>query len=145
MADVELAERLRASMGALVRAARARPEAMPEHRAQTLGFLMREGALTAAELAERRRVRHQTMQAAVTELEQEGLVERGPDPRDQRARLVGLTPAGRAALADELQRRSALLASAIDAELDDEERALLARVPGMLDRIAGYVAAERDG
>jgi DNA-binding MarR family transcriptional regulator len=133
------------SMGALVRAARARPDAMPEHRAQTLGFLMREGPLTTAELAERRRVRHQTMQAAVTELEHEGLVERGPDPRDQRARLVGLTASGRTALADELERRSVLLASAIDAQLDEDEQAVLARVPDLLDRIAGYVASARDG
>jgi DNA-binding MarR family transcriptional regulator len=138
----ELAERLRASLGAFVRAGRARPDAMPESRAQTLGFLMREGALTVAELADRRRVRHQTMQAAVVDLEAEGLVRREPDPRDQRARLVAITDEGLSTLRRELDRRVGVIAAAMEAELDAEERALLERVPALFHRLAQRVAED---
>ena len=140
MTEDELAERLRSSIGRLVRAGRARPEAMAENRAQTLGFLLREGALTVAELATRRKVRHQTMQAAVAALEDEGLVERTSDPRDGRARLVGLTEEGRSTLLRELDRRRGVLAEAIAATLDADDRAHLERLPELLDRIAAHVA-----
>ncbi|MFW6775968.1 MarR family winged helix-turn-helix transcriptional regulator [Nocardioides sp. CPCC 205120] len=136
MDDDDLGERLRASIGALVRASRAHADAMPEAQSQTLGFLLREGSLTVAELAQRRKVRHQSMQTAVVELERAGLVERTPDPRDRRARLVGLTDEGHRTLRDELGRRRSLLATAIATELDADEQALLARVPDLLQRLA---------
>jgi DNA-binding MarR family transcriptional regulator len=102
---------------------------------------MREGPLTVAELASRRRVRHQSMQTAVAELERSGLVTRGPDPRDQRARLVTLSPEGLSTLRRELDRRSAVIAAAISAELDDEEREVLDRVPELLQRLAARVSS----
>jgi DNA-binding MarR family transcriptional regulator len=49
-----------------------------------------------SELTRLARVRKQTMAQAVEELEQLGYVERRPDPRDGRARLVFLTPRGQA-------------------------------------------------
>lgn len=126
-------------MGAFVRAGRLHQPELAEHQAQTLGFLMREGPQTVAELAQRRQVRHQSMQSAVIELEHAGLVTRGPDPRDQRARLVALTPDGLTRLRRELDRRNAVIAAAIDAELDADERALLERVPDLLQRLATRV------
>jgi DNA-binding MarR family transcriptional regulator len=52
--------------------------------------------ISVSELAKRAHVRKQTMAQAVEELEQMGYVERRPDPRDRRARLVLLTPRGKA-------------------------------------------------
>jgi DNA-binding MarR family transcriptional regulator len=143
--DDDLPDRLRAAVGAFVRAGRAHEPELAEHQAQTLGFLMREGPLTTAELAERRRVRHQSVHTAVGELERLGLVSRGPDPRDLRARLVTLTPTGLATLRRELDRRSEVIATAIEAELDDEERAVLERVPDLLQRLASRVGAPPSG
>ncbi|WP_196073340.1 MarR family winged helix-turn-helix transcriptional regulator [Nakamurella alba] len=138
----DLADRLRAAVGAFVRAGRGRPGAMPEHRAQTLGFLMREGPLTVAELADRRQVRHQTLQATIPDLEAEGLVRREPDPRDQRARLVVLTDGGLATLRLELDRRAGLIAAAIEHHLDADQRAVLEQVPDLLHRLAGGLMPE---
>src|SRR5687768_13055627 len=49
------------------------------------------------DLAERAQVTKQTASLLVAALEQEGLVERVPDPADGRARLIRFTPRGRAA------------------------------------------------
>ena len=137
----DLSDRLRASVGAFVRSGRLHQPELAEHQAQTLGFLMREGPLTVAELAARRRVRHQSMQTAVVELERVGFVTRGPDPRDQRARLVTITSTGLSTLRRELDRRSAVIAAAIDSELDEEERELLERVPDLLQRLATHISS----
>lgn len=48
------------------------------------------------ELADRARMTHPSMSELVTGLQRLGYVERAPDPQDRRARLVRLTPAGRA-------------------------------------------------
>ncbi len=47
------------------------------------------------DLAERAQMTHQSMSELVVGLEQQGYVERQPDPTDRRARLVCLTPKGR--------------------------------------------------
>lgn len=49
------------------------------------------------DLAERAQVTKQTASLLVAALEQQGLVERVPDPSDGRARLIRFTPRGRAA------------------------------------------------
>lgn len=56
-------------------------------------FVPPEG-ITVSELAELARVRKQTMAQAVDELERMGYVERRPNPRDRRSRLVLLTERG---------------------------------------------------
>ena len=56
-------------------------------------FVPPEG-ITVSELAELARVRKQTMAQAVDQLERMGYVERRPNPRDRRSRLVFLTERG---------------------------------------------------
>ena len=50
--------------------------------------------ITVSRLAELARVRKQSMAQAVDQLERTGYVERRPNPRDHRSRLVFLTPRG---------------------------------------------------
>jgi DNA-binding MarR family transcriptional regulator len=64
----------------------------PPH-ANVFTFTPPEG-IQVSELTKLARVRKQTMAQAVEELEALGYVERRPDPRDKRARLVFLTPRG---------------------------------------------------
>ena len=66
----------------------------PPH-ANVFTFVPPEG-IQVSELTRLAHVRKQTMAQAVEELEQLGYVERRPDPADGRARLVFLTPRGRA-------------------------------------------------
>jgi DNA-binding MarR family transcriptional regulator len=55
---------------------------------------VRPDGITVSELAELARVRKQTMAQAVDQLERTGYVERRPNPRDRRSRLVFLTDRG---------------------------------------------------
>jgi DNA-binding MarR family transcriptional regulator len=66
----------------------------PPH-ASVFPFVPPQG-IQVSKLAERARVRKQTMAQAVEQLERAGYVERRPDPRDRRARLVFLTARGQA-------------------------------------------------
>lgn len=61
--------------------------------ANVFPFVPAEG-ITVSELAELARVRKQTMAQAVDQLERMGYVERRPNPRDRRSRLVFLTERG---------------------------------------------------
>jgi DNA-binding MarR family transcriptional regulator len=64
----------------------------PAH-ANVFPFVPADG-ITVSELAELARVRKQTMTQAVEQLERMGYVERRPNPRDRRSRLVLLTERG---------------------------------------------------
>ena len=64
--------------------------------AKALVFVPPEG-IPVGELADRAGVRKQTMRETVEQLERAGDVERRPNPRDGRSRLVFLTPRGQAA------------------------------------------------
>jgi DNA-binding MarR family transcriptional regulator len=64
----------------------------PPH-ANVFPFVPPQG-ITVSELAELARVRKQTMAQAVDQLERMGYVERRPNPRDRRSRLVFLTERG---------------------------------------------------
>jgi DNA-binding MarR family transcriptional regulator len=66
----------------------------PPH-ANVFPFVPPEG-ITVSELADLARVRKQTMAQAVDQLERMGYVERRPNPRDRRSRLVFLTERGAA-------------------------------------------------
>jgi DNA-binding MarR family transcriptional regulator len=61
--------------------------------ANVFPFVPPEG-ITVSELAELARVRKQTMAQAVDQLERSGYIERRPNPRDRRSRLVCLTQRG---------------------------------------------------
>ena len=61
--------------------------------ANVFTFVPPEG-ITVSELAHLARVRKQTMAQAVDQLERTGYVERRPNPRDRRSRLVFLTQRG---------------------------------------------------
>ena len=62
-----------------------------------------EGGSRLTDLAERAQVTKQTASLLVSALEQEGLVERVPDPADGRARLIRFTERGRAASLEAMQ------------------------------------------
>ena len=129
-----LAEGLRASIGALVRRARA-TDVLPGSQAAALGLLDREGAATIAELASRSGVRHQSMSRVAGQLREQGAARAAPDPRDGRSVLLHITDRGRRLLDQDRSRRADQLARAIDAELDAAEREQLARAVELIRRL----------
>ncbi len=87
------------------------------------------GALAAAE-----KVAAPSMTRIVNALQERGLVARTPDPSDRRQSLVSLTPSGRDLLLLNRRRRSEWLARRI-AELDPDDKEVLRRAVGILERI----------
>jgi len=142
--ELELAEELRATLGRLVRSVREVND-LPRTEAAALGLLDREGPHTTAQLAQRHGVRHQTMAQAVARLAAEGMIEKAPHATDGRMTLLTITPAGVAATNADRRRRADWLAAAIDAELDETERADLARCVPLLARLAAHRLDLREG
>jgi DNA-binding MarR family transcriptional regulator len=98
---------------------------------------LRLGELTATE-----QVSQPAITQMVTKLEADGLGERRPDPRDGRAVLVHLTPAGRKVVADRRRDRVARLAPLLDRLTAAQRDALAVALP-VLERIAELGEGER--
>ncbi|MFE9462840.1 MarR family winged helix-turn-helix transcriptional regulator [Streptomyces virginiae] len=130
-----IAAELRIAMGRLIRRVKDE-DRIPLGQAAVLGALDRNGPMTTSDLAADQRVRPQSMARAVGLLMDQDLVTRRPHPTDGRKSLVELSDAGRTALEAERGRRAGWLAQAIEAELTDGERALLARSTALLERLA---------
>lgn len=92
------------------------------------------GPLTPTQLAEQEQVRPPWMTRTVGTLEQLGLVARADNPADGRQVLVSLTEAGAELLDKTRQARTEWL-SALVSDVDDDERAVLARAARILLRL----------
>lgn len=99
-----------------------------------LATLDREGPLSLRALARRERVQPPSMTRTAGHLADRGLIERRTDPADGRQAIVELTAAGRAAVTETRRRRDVWLGRRL-AELDDDERAVLATASEILRRI----------
>ncbi|WP_245886542.1 MarR family winged helix-turn-helix transcriptional regulator [Kineococcus xinjiangensis] len=99
-----------------------------------LALLDRTGPRTPGELAEAEHVQPPSMTRTIGCLVERGLVERNAHPGDRRQLLVGLTPAGTAAVAETRRQRDAWLATRL-ATLDPAERDALARATEILRRV----------
>ncbi|OON78834.1 MarR family winged helix-turn-helix transcriptional regulator [Streptomyces tsukubensis] len=130
-----VAAELRTAMGKLMRRVK-HEDQIPLSQVAVLGTLDREGALTTSDLAADQRVRPQSMARAVGLLMEQGFISRRAHPDDGRKTLVELTPAGRTALENERGRRAGWLAQAIEEELSEAERELLAQSVALVERLA---------
>ena len=83
------------------------------------------------------------MTGLVIRMENDGLVQRQPDPKDGRASLVSLTGEGKEAIEAYRQRAIASLAGGIDS-FSAEERQVMAQAVPLLQRLNGQVAAQLD-
>jgi DNA-binding MarR family transcriptional regulator len=131
----ELADQLRFSVTRTARRLRQQGDpALSPTLAAALSTVERAGPLGPSELARLERVQRPTVTRVVARLCDAGLVERLPDERDRRAALLSITPAGRNVLRDLRRQKTAYLAERLS-ELKPEERALLARASGLLERM----------
>jgi DNA-binding MarR family transcriptional regulator len=78
------------------------------------------GPLTVPQMARRRPVSRQHIQAIVNELLSAGLVELAENPRHKRSRIVQLTPSGEQAMEEIVARERAVL-NEIDLPVDDTQ------------------------
>lgn len=131
---LRLAEELRAAVGGFVR--RIRPYAtIPPGQATVLGYLDRDGALSIAELARLDEVKHQSMTRTVNLLAERGLVVVGAADTDRRKVAVTITEPGRQRLAEQRHTRASVIAEALRTNLDEQELAIVGRIPGILGKI----------
>jgi DNA-binding MarR family transcriptional regulator len=118
-------------------ARRLRQEAGSELRASSAAALTTvelHGPLTPSELAEIERVKRPTATRILRGLEEEGLIERTPDPKDGRSALITLSSEGRERLRRLRQRKNAYLARRMR-DLDAGEVATLEHAAEILERL----------
>ena len=101
-----------------------------------LSTLFKCGPMTPGELAAREGVQPPSMTRVIAALEEFGYASRSPHPTDGRQAIVALTEEGRAFHDAQVSAREAWLDRRL-AELDDEERDLLAKAAEIIDRMAG--------
>jgi DNA-binding MarR family transcriptional regulator len=133
-----LASRLRLAVVRLNRRLRAQrtSSAVSLTQVAAVSTLFKCGPLTPGELAAKEGVQPPSMTRVIAALEEFGFVTRRPHPTDGRQAIVALTDEGRAFHDEEVSLREAWLDKRL-AELDDDERELLARAAEIIDRMAG--------
>jgi DNA-binding MarR family transcriptional regulator len=115
----------------LTAAVRQQPREISLTSASTLATVERTGPRRITDLAVIEGVTQPSMTALVTILERSGLVERRPDPRDQRVVLVALTAAGANYLRSCRRAGAEAFARLIDKLPPDEAATLLAAAPAL--------------
>jgi DNA-binding MarR family transcriptional regulator len=140
--DREAGRAVRRGVTALAARARAeRPGTLTTTTVAVLGQLSRHGAMTAGEMATRLHQTPQALTRTFAALQEQGFVERTPDPDDRRQALLSITPEGREALGEDMSPRDAWLTAVMAAELTEAERDLLVVASRLMLRLADVDAA----
>nr|WP_237437776.1 MarR family transcriptional regulator [Altericroceibacterium endophyticum] len=87
------------------------------------------------EIARRMRIEGPTLTRLLDSLQNEGFIERLPDPKDKRNRLLGLTPAGTAALEEMLAITDRLRERLVAGLSDNTKTVIVTAMEEMLDRL----------
>jgi DNA-binding MarR family transcriptional regulator len=131
----ELASRLRLVITRTARRLRQQSDpGLSPTQAAALATIERAGPLTPSELARIERVQRPTISRVTARLGQAGLLERLPDELDGRGARLRVTREGRRTLRALRNRKTAYLAERLE-RLDPEDRAVLARASGLLERL----------
>jgi DNA-binding MarR family transcriptional regulator len=99
-----------------------------------LHTLERTGPMRLTDLLPTEQLKQPALTSLVAKLEQDGLLQRRPDPSDGRASLISLTGAGREIVRSRHAHRVAKLTALVD-RLTPEERAVLAGSVDVLHRL----------
>lgn len=109
-----------------------------------LGTIMRDGPMRVSAVATELGLDISTASRHVSHLESAGLLARQPDPADQRAALLTLTPEGAARLRESMQRRSAALRAATASWPEGDLATLTTLVNRLADDLGALAAAKED-
>ena len=137
-ADSSLTSHLRVAVVRLNRRLRAQQTSASVSLTQlsAMSCLYKCGPLTPGELAAKEGVQPPSMTRVIAALEEFGYVDRRPHPRDGRQAIVEISETGKTYIKADITAREAWLDSRL-AELDDEERDVLAKAADIIDRMAG--------
>ncbi len=133
----EVAAALQVSIGLFVRRLRRTPVpgALTPPEMSALTRLDRIGPITPSALAKTEQITPQAMGATLGALEQQGLVERRPDPEDGRRAVMSLTEAGRQVVRDKRSVRTQQLAKALSDGFTREELEVLMAAAPLIERL----------
>jgi len=101
-----------------------------------LGHLMRNGVMTAKELAALEHVQPQSLTRMLADLEKAGLIHRGQAETDRRQVRIEISKKGRDLLVLDARKQDAWLDRAIAGALTEAERDILAVAARLLDRLS---------
>ena len=107
-----------------------------------LHTLARNGPLRLTDLLATEQLKQPALTSLVTKLEQDGLLQRRPDPNDGRAMLLSLTRAGRQVVRSRHAERVTKLSRLVD-RLTPGERDVLASSIDVLNRLTEIAAEEQ--
>lgn len=110
---------------------------------RTLSNLIAKGPMRIGDLAHAEHITQPTMTGVIQRLQTQGLVDRMDDPDDGRARLVLITPRGRAEL-QEFRRLASDRVSPAMAQLSPEERETLWEATKILRRVTRELDSDAD-
>ena len=132
-----VADRLHSAAIHLLRRLRRQDEAsgLTPARGSALSVVVFGGPMPLTSLADAEQVSAATMSRLVAGLERDGLVQRRPDDRDGRIRVIEATPRGARLLQHGRDRRVAVLTERL-ARLNRSEQQLLADAVALLERVA---------
>lgn len=131
--DEEVAARLRLSATRLHRRLRRHAgDALTPSQTSALAAIDVHGPLTLGALADHEGVSAPSVTKVLAILEDDGLVQRAPDPADRRVNYVSVTPKGAALVEESRRRKTAWLTERVR-ELDADQRRALAEALDVLD------------
>ncbi|UMB68988.1 MarR family winged helix-turn-helix transcriptional regulator [Mycobacterium paraterrae] len=110
-------------------------EGLTPSQTAVLNRLWKDGASTTSALATAEQVRPQSMATIVAALEQQGLIQRAPDPNDGRRQVISLTAAGRRRAESDRQAREEWLARAMQERYSERERRVINDALSLLERL----------
>lgn len=142
LTDVELAARLRMTLGRLNRRVRQYgPQTLSSSQASTLASVEALGPVRLGDLAAHEGVTAPTQSRLVGSLEQQGLLRRMPDSGDRRATLLAITVQGRRQLEQLRGERSAFLVGQLGM-LSAKQRGALVAALDALEALAESPAGD---
>lgn len=135
LSSLELAERLRVAVGRLARRLRQQSlGGLTPSQTSVLFTLDNHGEMTMGRLAEHESITRPSATGIVGRLVDKSLVDRTPNPEDQRSSLIAITAEGRNLLQDRREMRTAYLADRVD-DLSAAERKTLIEAVEILERM----------
>ena len=134
----EAADALVDNLGRLARRLRQRPLTgqLSQSESAALGRVIRDNAMTVADLARAEDVRPQSMGAVVGSLEHRGLLKRQRDRTDGRRVLITVTKAGREVFESGRTPRGDQFVDGLSSGFTDEELGQLVAIAPLLGRLA---------
>lgn len=106
-----------------------------------MAILNEQGPMPAARLAEHQRLQPQSLTRLLHDLEEKGLIVRGPGP-DRRTFMLSLTPAGQAAFRYDIAARHRWLRDEMARLLEADDQVLLAMAASVMLKLTRGEAAE---